>query len=288
MATDELTVRDDIDVHKPVLILAYNGYFDVAQVATQATALIAAHDSATTIAGIDPDRLYDFTTERPSVRLDADGNRFVEWPVHDFQRIRVPDAPRDLITLTAPEPHLGWARYGALLVELAQRTGVELLVTLGAVPERVPHTRTPVVFGSTTTPGLATRLGLSKPQYQGLTGVVGVLHDAFDRAHIPAIALRSPVPHYLMNAPHPRAVAALVGHVQHVTGVSMQHIQLDAEIREWQLHHDNAVDDNTEVGAYVRMLEVEHDRRIERAVPTGDHLAEELERFLRDKPDESA
>jgi PAC2 family len=280
---DELTMMQEASPRRPVLLVAYHGYFDVAMVATQATDAIAGHESAVVSASIDCDRFYDFTDQRPTVSIADGGVRQVVWPDHHFRRIRVADAPRDLLVLTAPEPHLAWARYARLMVELAQRTGVELLVTLGAVPDRVPHSRAPLVFGSTTTPGLAARLGLSKPQYQGLTGIVGVLHDAFDRAGIAAVALRAPVAHYLAGAPHPRAVLSLVGHVQHVTGVPLAHVRLDDEIDEWQHRHDEAVAENPEAAGYVRMLEAEHDRRIERSIPTGDHLADQFEQFLRDK-----
>jgi hypothetical protein len=282
--TAELQLIPGADVIRPVMICAYEGYFDIAQASTLAARSIIGLGS-TTVGTIDHEAFFDFTAQRPMVRRAADGARTIEWPEHRLERVRIDDAPRDLLVLVAPEPHLAWARYARLVVAAARALRVELVVTLGAVPDRVPHTRLPQVFGSTTTPGLAQALGLSRPQYQGLTGVVGVLHHQLDVAGIPAIALRTSVPHYVMNAPHPRAIAALVSHLQHVTGVPLSQLSFEDEIREWQGRHDEAVADNPEVAHYVTMLEAEYDRRLERSIPTGDSLANELEKYLRDQRD---
>lgn len=282
MEPPALEVEPDADVRRPVLVCAYEGYFDVAQVSTLTARSILGLGS-TVVATIDHEPFYDFTDERPRVRLDDRGVRVIDWPTSHMQRVRVEGAARDLLILVAPEPHLAWGRYADLVVRAVQELGVELVVTLGAIPDRVPHTRMPLVFGSTTTPGLAKALGLSRPQYQGLTGVVGVLHDRLDAARIPAIALRTSVPHYVLNAPHPRAVAALVTHLQHVTGVPLTALGFEDEIATWQERHNEAVADNPEVAHYVRMLEAEYDRRVENSIPTGDRLARELEKFLRDE-----
>jgi PAC2 family len=279
--TDELVLMPDVDLIRPVMVCAYEGFFDVAQSATLAARAMIGLGSAT-VATIDHERFYDFSAQRPMVRRDEDGVRTIEWPEHRLVRVRTEGAVRDLVVWAAPEPHLAWGRYAALVVRAAQAIGAELVVTLGAVPDRVPHTRVPQVFGSTTTPGLAQALGLSRPQYQGLTGIVGILHDRLDAAGVPAVALRTSVPHYVMNAPHPRAVAALVAHVQHVTGVPLAQLSFEDEIREWQIRHDDAVADNPEVANYVHMLEAEHDHRLERSIPTGESLADELEKYLRD------
>ena len=111
-------------------------------------------------------------------------------------------------------------------MELAIRTRCETVVTVGGAAERVPHTRSPGVFGSSTNAALAAALGLSRPQYQGPTGLLGVLHEQLDRAGLPAVSLRVPVPHYLVNAQHPQSTAALLRHLEHVLGVPTRHEDL--------------------------------------------------------------
>jgi proteasome assembly chaperone (PAC2) family protein len=164
--------------------------------------------------------------------------------------------------------------------------GCNLVVSLGAAAEQVPHTRVPLVVGSTTNEDLAMRLGLSRPQYQGPTGVAGVMLDALDRAGIPSVSLRVGVPHYLMHAQHPKSAAALLQHLQHVLGIPTDHTNLVDEMSRWQELHDAAVEGDPEASAYVKMLERRHDQLIEKTLASGDDLAAELEEFLRGQSDD--
>ena len=133
---------------------------------------------------------------------------------------------------------------------------------------------------------LAMRLGLSRPQYQGPTGVAGVLLDALDRANLANISLRVGVPHYLMHAQHPKSAAALLQHLQHVLGIPTDHTNLQKEISRWQELHDAAVEGDAQASAYVEMLEHRHDQLVEKNMPSGDDLAAELEEFLRGQSDD--
>ena len=278
--TDELRWHSEERPRRPVLIVAFEGLFDVAEVATSALNWLVRRHQPLVLADIDPEAFIDFAKRRPTVSLDDSDRRVINWPANELRMIR--SNPHDLIILSGVEPHFRWATFAGLIVEACLQLGVELVVTLGAVPDAIPHTRTPVVFGSSTTPGLGRRLGLSRPQYQGPTGVVGVLHDTLDERGIPAIALRAPVPHYALAVPHPKAWQALLRHIEHVTGCSLASGELDSEVRDWQMRHDAAVAADRQVAGYVRVLEHQWDQRAESSLPSGDDLAEELERFLRD------
>jgi predicted ATP-grasp superfamily ATP-dependent carboligase len=159
---------------------------------------------------------------------------------------------------------------------------------MGANADAVPHTRVPLVVGSSTNDELVRRLGLSRPQYQGITGVVGVLQQRLEKLNMPAISLRVGVPHYLGNAQHPKSSAALLHHLEHVLGVPTDHVELAAEIERWQSLHDEAVAEDAQAVSYVRMLERQFDQRAEALLPTSEDLAAELEAFLNDLefPDE--
>ena len=133
---------------------------------------------------------------------------------------------------------------------------------------------------------LVRALGLSRPQYQGVTGLVGVLQERLDRAEIPAVSLRVGVPHYLGNAKHPQSSAALLRHLEHVLGVPTGHAELAEDAMRWRSLHDEAVAEDDHAAAYVAMLEHDYDRRMEASMPTGDDLAAEFEKFLRDQRDD--
>ena len=281
------TYWDDIEpLRNPVMLVALRGLFDIGGVATSALDWMLKERDFAVVADIDPDPFFDFTQERPEVFTDTDGDRQIRWPENEFTVIRYPEGARDMVVLNGVEPHVSWAVFTQSVVEVAKGLGCTLVISLGAAAEQVPHSRVPFVVGSTTNSDLASRLGLSRPQYQGPTGVAGVLLDALDQAKIPNISLRVGVPHYLMHAQHPKSAAALLQHLQHVLGIPTDHANLQQEISRWQELHDAAVEGDAQASAYVQMLEHRHDQLVEQNMPTGDDLAAELEEFLRNQSDD--
>jgi proteasome assembly chaperone (PAC2) family protein len=275
---------DDVgQLRNPVLLVALRGLFDISGVATSALDWMIKERDYVIVADIDPDPFFDFTQERPEVFIDDEGQRRLRWAENEFFVIRYPEGVRDIVVLNGVEPHINWRTFSECVVEVARKLKCSLVVSLGAAAEQVPHTRVPFVVGSTTNEDLAQRLGLSRPQYQGPTGVAGVLLEALDTANIANVSLRVGVPHYLMNAQHPKSAAALLQHLQHVLGIPTDHQQLVDEISRWQELHDAAVEGDAQATAYVAMLERDHDQRSESQIPSGDDLAAELEEFLRDQ-----
>jgi hypothetical protein len=237
-----------------------------------------------TVAEIDPDPFYDFTQERPMVEIEDGEIRVIRWPENRFDVYRSAGA-RDLVLLAGTEPHLHWRTYAGCITTVSARLGCEAVVTVGAAAEQLPHTRPPTVTGSTTNERLARQLGLSRPTYQGMTGLAGVLQAELERVGVPAISLRVGIPHYLMNAEHPQAVVALQAHLGHVLGVPAVNDLAD-DVRRWRSLHDEVVDGDAQLGAYVRMLEHEYDRRAEAAIPSAEDLGARFEEFLRDERDQ--
>lgn len=278
--------EDIAPLRNPVMLVALRGLFDIGGVATSALDWMLKERDCTVVADIDPDPFFDFTQERPEIYIDEDGDRMIRWPENEFMIIRYPEGARDMIVLNGTEPHVSWNTFTQCVVEVARGVGCNLVVSLGAAAEQVPHTRVPLVVGSTTNEELAARLGLSRPQYQGPTGVAGVMLDALDKAHIPSVSLRVGVPHYLMHAQHPKSAAALLQHLQHVLGIPTDHAQLQNEISRWQELHDAAVEGDQQAAAYVSMLERRYDDSIDKSMTSGEDLAAELEEFLRGQSDD--
>jgi proteasome assembly chaperone (PAC2) family protein len=281
------TAFEDLQpLHSPIMVVALRGWFDVAEVATGALQRLMRDKPGPIVASIDPDPFFDFTQERPEVWIDDGSTRQVRWPANEFRIARFPGKPHDLVVLAGVEPHLRYATFADSLIAVARGLRCEVVVTVGAGAEALPHTRPPRVVGSSTNDRLVRALGLSRPQYQGVTGLVGVLQERLDRAGIAAVSLRVGVPHYLGNAKHPKSSAALLQHLEHVLGVPTSHGELHDEIRRWGSLHDEAVAEDSQATEYVAMLEHEYDRRTEASLPSGDDLAAEFEKFLRDQHDD--
>jgi predicted ATP-grasp superfamily ATP-dependent carboligase len=181
------------------------------------------------------------------------------------------------------EPNLRWRTFTDEVVGLARDLGVELVVTLGALLADVPHTRPAPVTGSASDEKLVEELGLTASRYEGPTGIVGVLHDACRREGLPSASLWAAVPHYASLAASPKAAIALCSRLSGLLGVPIATSELEraAEAYERQVSEAVAQDDETE--SYVRELERRRDALgDELDVPSGDTLAAELTRFLRE------
>ena len=270
---------------RPVMLVGLEGWFDVASAATQAVNTFISDERAVIVGSIDPDPFYDFTQQRPHVSIDDDIREIV-WPCNEFVLQRNP-GHRDVVGLIGVEPHLFWKTYVEAIVVVAQALGCEAVVTVGSGAEAIPHSRTPPVTGSTANADLARRLGLVAPSYQGITGVAGVLQAELEARQIPAVSLRAGIPHYLMNAEHPQATAALVRHLSHVLDVPNT-TDLSDQINSWRDVHDEIAANDEQLKMYVQLLEAEFDRRAEAQIPTADDLGSAFEEFLRDqRPDEA-
>jgi hypothetical protein len=283
----ELAADDVGGLRSPVMLIGLTGLFDIGGAATSAVDRMAPADHSVTIGEIDPDPFYDFTQERPLVEFDEGAMRVIRWPENRFDVARG-RGERDLVVLVGVEPHLYWRTYADCIIEVARELKCEAVVTVGSAAEAVPHTRTPLVTGSTTDAALARSLGIGQPSYQGVTGVIGVIQTALADGGIPSVSLRVGIPHYLMNTEHPQAVAALQTHLAHVLNVPVPDDdgELADEITRARQLHDEVVDNDPQLQMYLRMLEADHDRKAEAAIPTADDLGDQFEQFLRDQRDD--
>ena len=274
---------DSLDsLTRPVLVVAFKGLFDASGSATSALEWLMEKSESKNIGEIDSETFFDFTQERPLISFDKNGERTLTWPKNKIVTIKTNGNERDLLAISGIEPHLRWRTFSKLLIEIVNKSNAESVLTLGSMVGMTPHSRPLTVTGSSTNPELAERLHLEKPSYQGPTGIVGVLHDALDRSKIPVISLRVSVPHYVPDAPNPKATRALLRRFEQVTGVTTEYEELDGPAADWQKQVDSAVASDDEITAYVTRLETAIDED-ENLLPSGDDLAAEFEAFLREQ-----
>jgi proteasome assembly chaperone (PAC2) family protein len=270
-------------LRRPVLVAAFRGWNDGAQGASLAASYLAQRWSARRFGDVDPEEFYDFQATRPHVALVDGMTRRIDWPENAFFHAELPGEERDAVLLLGVEPSLRWRTFTGEVVALAQDLGVELLVTLGALLADVPHTRPAPVTGSATDERLVGELGLAPSRYEGPTGIVGVLHDACRVAELPSASLWAAVPHYASLAASPKAALALCRRLAGLlaTDVDLTELERASEAYEQQVSEAVAQDEETE--AYVAELERRRDALGEELdVPSGDALAAELTRFLRE------
>jgi proteasome assembly chaperone (PAC2) family protein len=273
-------------LRRPVLVAAFRGWNDGGQGATLAGGYLARIWNADRFGDIDPEGFVDFQSNRPHVSLDEGLTRRIEWPENAFYHAPVPGTDRDIVLLLGVEPSLRWQTFCKLIVDLARELDVELVVTLGSLLADVPHTRAAPVTGAASDPELVESLGLQHSRYEGPTGIVGVLQDACRTAGIPAASLWAAVPHYVSLAPSPRAARALCDRLGQLLEVSIDTRELAEAEESYAEQVTEAVSSDEETAAYVAELERrtdELDLEEHEDLPSGDSLAAELTRFLRER-----
>jgi proteasome assembly chaperone (PAC2) family protein len=295
----------------PVLVAAFEGWNDAANAATDAVRALARSASAVELATLDSQEWLDFQAARPVVTI-ADGVvRATTWPSIRFlaSPAAVSGFGRDLVLLVGPEPNLRWPAFCDEVVGVAHELGCSLAVTLGALLADVPHTRAIPVTGTASDPESIATLGLTRSRYEGPTGIVGVLSDGFRRAGMPSASLWASVPHYVATPPNPRATHALLQRLATLLDVNLPLRSLEIAGAAWVRQVDEVAAGDDDIARYVRDLESRHDSGVddeeaesddeedvdgrsplgelrEEDLPSGDSLAEDFERFLRDQTDE--
>jgi predicted ATP-grasp superfamily ATP-dependent carboligase len=274
-------------LRNPTLVCSFKGWNDAAESASSALRFLATQWDAERIGAIDPEEFFDFQVSRPTVRLTEGLTREIEWPEFVFSSAAVADTPRDVVFLVGNEPNLRWKTFAATTVGAARELGVEQVVSLGALLADVPHTRPVQVTGIAGDPAMAERLGFSQTRYEGPTGIVGVLHDACAKAGIESASLWAPVPHYVAAVPSPKASLALIRRMETLLGVTLELGGLEEASIEYERRLDEAVAAEPEVRALVERLEQQLDEAEADFqlgdLPSGDSIAREFQRFLRDQ-----
>jgi proteasome assembly chaperone (PAC2) family protein len=287
MENSDLRISERPALRDPVLVASFQGWNDGGQAASLAGGYLARLWNAERFADIDPDGFIDFQSTRPHVALEGGTTRTLTWPENAFYHARIPSTERDAVIMLGVEPNYRWRTFADLTVGLARELGIGLVITLGALLADVPHTRPSPVTAAATDPKLVEELGLRQSRYEGPTGIVGVLLDACRRSEIPSVSLWAAVPHYVSLAPSPRAAKALCVRLSDLLGVPIDVNELEQAEQSYAEQVSEAVSTDAETAAYVEELERRADSLEqyvdEGGLPSGDSIAAELTRFLRER-----
>ena len=278
---DPITFLSRPTLERPTLITAFRGWNDAGESATAAATFLRESWGGELFARIDPEEFFDFQVTRPMVRLVDGVSRVIEWPACEFHHVRVDG--RDVAVFVGAEPNVRWRTFATAIVDLARSLGAQRLITLGAFLADVAHTRPVPVVGSAATPEEAKRLDLATSRYEGPTGIVGVLHDLSIRAGLPSVSFWAAVPHYVPAGVNPKAALALVERVGSFLHVPVELKELLPATAAWEQRVSELVAENETLAEYVQRLEEAAPEEPPLPLVSGESLAAELERFLRER-----
>ncbi|QDB79122.1 PAC2 family protein [Georgenia sp. 311] len=280
-AQDPSTAPDEGAERTPAILLAaFEGWNDAGSAASQALELVAEAWGAQSVHELDPQDFHDFQVNRPVTMRDEDGARVLKWPTTTISVTRSPVAGRTVLLVQGIEPSFRWLDFCDEILDVAQQWDVGSVVGIGALLADVPHTRPVPCQVTSDDPGVQALLGVEGSEYEGPSGIVGVLAQLAQERGMHAMSLWAAVPHYVAQPPSPKASLALLGGLEELVGEPLPLGELVEEARAWQAGVDELAEQDPEVAEYVQQLEEAKDTA-ELPEATGEAIAREFERYLR-------
>lgn len=291
-------------LRNPVLLVAFAGWNDAAEVATGTLRYLMRQWAAEPCAEIEPEEFFVFTETRPQVRVVDNVQRQIVWPQNQFYYARRPKEERDVLFLIGAEPQLRWKTFSKLILDYSTDLGVSLLVGLGGLLAEVLHNRDPVLTGSIADPKLAqrvARLKLQRSRYEGPTGILGVLTSLGRERGLASGSIWGSVPHYIPSLTNPPIMEALASTVGDLLDLPVDLGELRRGIPSFTTQVDQAIAEDADVAAYIHHLE-RRERDPERdddqgssgegsppaaELPNADVLVQELDEFFRRRSQDS-
>ncbi|WP_232528773.1 proteasome assembly chaperone family protein [Mycetocola zhujimingii] len=283
-----------------LLVVAFEGWNDAGEAATGAVRVLQEQLDVTAIFEIDPELYYDYQFNRPVIAVDDDGKRRITWPTATLYGPSAPaadtDAPAPLaddadlsvsgsnggniFLLVGSEPSRSWKAFTAEIIDAALTHDISTIVFLGAMLADVPHTRPISIFASSENDEMRGELQLERSSYEGPVGILSVLAEAAEQAGISTLSIWASVPHYVHNAPSPKAVLALIDKLEEIVDVVIPRGDLVEESGEWENGINALAGDDEDMAAYIAQLEQARDT-VESPEASGEAIAKEFERYLR-------
>ena len=273
-----LTIHHLPDLRQPAVLCAVSGWSDAGSGASGALRYLMEKWATRRFAEFDADAIYNYTVTRPATIRPGGGRRRLHWPELAWYALPCPHAQRDLVLLLGPEPDLRWRELRGASVDLMERLGASMLLTLGAFYAQVPHTGPVPLFGRSADPALRghlVALDISDTDYQGPTGLVTALSDAAEARGMATAGLWGAAPMYLQGTTNPKISAGLLAAAEPMIGVDLGLSELKVAGRDLERRVDEALRDKPDfqklVEGYGEPLDLDDDEDDEGEFPVQEH-----------------
>jgi predicted ATP-grasp superfamily ATP-dependent carboligase len=280
------------------LVVVLTGFLDAGKAAELAARHLAALSDSKVVATFDVDSLHDYRARRPPVTFVRDHYTDYEAPRLVVRALRDTGGTPFLL-LAGPEPDIRWEAFARAVREVTERFDVSRVVSMGAVPMAVPHTRPIAITPHANRPDLVPGESPWQGELRVPASAQALLEIRLGEWGIDALGFVAHIPHYLAQMEYPQAALVLLEHLEiggHLT-IDLGELREAAEITESEV--DRYLSTHDEVGDVVRGLEQQYDsfREAEsngssllagdEPLPTGEEIGSAFEAFLADLEDES-
>ena len=291
-----------------ILVVAFEGWNDAGEAASGAASVLRDSLGLTAIHEVDPEQYFDYQFTRPVVYTDEDGHRRLRWPTATLYGPSsdddllppsvvpevLPDDDADaepalqrvdnVYVLLGSEPSRSWKSFAAEILDAALVADISGIVVVGAMLADVPHTRPISTFATSESAEVRAEFGLEKSSYEGPVGILSVLADVAEVVGIPTVSVWASVPHYVHNAPSPKATLALLERLEELLEIPIPRGDLEEESTAWESGIDAIAGEDEDMAAYIEQLEQARDT-VDSPEASGEAIAQEFERYLRRRGD---
>ncbi len=289
-----LHVDEIPDLSDPIFIMAFEGWNDAAQSATIAARYLVSRFGGKRFAWFQSEEFFQYSDQRPHVRLDSSGNRVITWPENEFFYCKHPELSRDLVVGVGVEPQLRWKLFSQDVLELIQKCGCRLAITLGALLTGKSHTEPVELVCLATEQRLAERTGVQVTKYEGPTGIVGVIHTRLQDEHMPAVSLWANIPHYISSLPNPRGAYALLECLGTIGEIPLELGELERSADQFDAEIDKAIAQDPKIARFHSIMsdgeedpedDLDEFEQLEQEepedLPSGEQIVDDIENYFR-------
>lgn len=290
-----------------LLVVAFEGWNDAGEAASGAVTTLKELLELAPIAEVDSEKYFDYQFNRPIVSINEDGARTLTWPTvvtfgptdtpseaaalpardsrgigpeHGTHAQTLGDNSSNVYLLLGTEPSRNWRSFTEEIMHTITDTGISGIVFLGAMLADVPHTRPISVFVGSENAEVRAALSVERSSYEGPVGILSVLGDAAEQAGIPTVSIWASVPHYVHNAPSPKATLAIIDKLEEIIDIVIPRGELVDESAAWESGIDALAGEDDEMATYIAGLEQARDT-VDSPEASGEAIAQEFERYLR-------
>ena len=273
------------------MVCVLTGFLDAGKAAELAATHLAELSDGKVVATFDVDSLHDYRARRPPVTFVRDHYSDYEAPRLVVRALRDTGGTPFLL-LQGPEPDIRWEAFARAVREVVEHFGVARVLTLGAVPMAVPHTRPIAITPHANRPELVVGESPWQGELRVPASAQSLLEIRLGEWGLDALGFVAHIPHYLAQMEYPQAALSLLEQVERGgrLTIDLSDLREAAEITETEV--DRYLASHDEVGDVVRGLEQQYDafREAEAAgtsllagdepMPTGEEIGQQFEQFL--------
>lgn len=279
------------DASELTLVVVLSGFLDAGKSAELAAQHLESLGEGRVVATFDVDSLHDYRARRPPVSFVRDHYADYEAPRLVVRALRDTGGTPFLL-LRGPEPDIKWEGFARAVREVVERFDVRRVVSLGAVPMAVPHTRPIAITPHANQPELVTGPSPWSGELRVPASAQALLEIRLGEWGHPALGYVAHIPHYLAQMEYPQAAVVLLEQLE-IGGrltIDLTEVRAAADITETEIA--NYLESHDDVGTVVHGLEQQYDAfrdaessgssllAADEPMPTGEEIGQQFEQFL--------